>query len=617
MDLSKLSDDDLAALQSGDLKKVSDDGLNYLQSQQSQQSAGKDNTEPVSPEDADSAVGAAGAGASEAMLNIPTYIAAAGDVAKNALAGNNTAKSWLDYKRQRQAVNKAQAEAHPYAHLGGALAGTLATSALAPELGIAEGIGATSALGKVGAAGLEAAVPGAVFGAAGSDANPLTDTKQFAKDVASGAGMGAITGGALNAAGQAGSAALSKAGEMVGENDFAQKAKQLFGLGYDKNVNLSTSSGKDIAKMMIEKEIPNDIVNQWMTVDEANGKAVGAAIQGAMDKGTNINITSDLLTSVKNLQQRFASNPQLEDLMDPKSRQVMDLIFKKADTDLTPIEAKALRDSLYDMSSKLSGIGGEVAPAIQRQGMNLGSAINDQLKAQIPEYNTAASKFSEFRSLIPETVLEPGTPLDKRTAFLGDLKNKQSDLLSATRGMMKEAQMPGASESARTGLTELGQNMDQLKITNPDVYNKLGGDSAFQNLKDKANLVAGIKQAYGDMPHEGAKRAILGQLIGSGEGMALNVANKLGRAAKVAGQSGPVTLGTKLFSSGNDQLMNLANKMQSSPATKMLGDSLETALGNKTDTLKNAVLFRMLQDPAYRGMLKEIGYDDGMGENKQ
>jgi hypothetical protein len=538
---------------------------------------------------------------------------------------------WQTYQKMIKDKQNEIAERSPLAYPIGEGLGTLATAPLIPELGGEKAISmagkASPALdqflagnmggiagkvaGKATAGAIEGAPIGGIMGATGSEAS---SPEEFAKDVGSGMGMGSAGGLALGAGLGLVKGTAEAASNIGNQSDYVQKAKQMYALGKDQNVNLSTTSGKDIASLMSNRDIPNDIVNNWLAVDDMNGKKVGATIQQAMDSGTKINIDNDLHEATKNLFGRFLENPNLQDLIDPKSKQVISLIYKNEGGDVTPLEAKAIRDTLYDLSGKLNGMGGEVAPAVQRQGNALAKAIDGSLKAQVPGYQDAAQKFSEFRSMIPETVLQPGVPLDKRTQYLGDLKNKKSDLLGATKDLVNQAQMPG-DQPARAGLAELQQNMQQLKMTNPQAYQGIGGDNAFQNLRDKSNLIAGMNQAQGVNPNETAGKAALGVMSGGGQGLGLNIANKLGRAAKITGQSGPVQIGTRLYSATNEQLMNLATSLKGSPATKLLGDSLERALGQKTDTLKNAVLFRMLQDPTYRGMLKELGFESGYGSD--
>lgn len=646
IDLSKLSDDDLAAVQAGDMSKVSDEGLNTISSQPAESIkapvsakvplTAKDILEKSKvPGTKDEVLGTPSeanvAGVVEAIPFSSRAIAAA-KTAGDVLSGggiSDLSSKYAKYKEQRDLYNKAQEEASPQEYGRGQLVGNLAGAALMPEMGGAKLLGAAGKVapgaaeflagqtgglasklaGKAAAGALEGAPVGALYGASGS--KDLTNLPETAKDVLSGSAMGSLAGAGLMAAGQAGRSALSGAKELAQGSDYLQKMGAAYGYG-QKGIDLASSRGQDTAALL-SKHIPNQIVNNIMDVDAVMGKNVGTAIEKAQDAGTKINIDKDLYSSTQNLFSTFMDNPSLMDLIDPKSKSVIDMIYKKGPGDLTPVEAKALKDTFYDLSSKLSGLGGEVAPIAQRQGLKLAGALDQSLKSQIPEYADAAQKFYDFRSSIPETILQPGIPVDKRTVYLGDLKNKEAELFDAAKDLFSNAQMPGAAvtSGARAGLKELGQNLQTLGRTNPEAVQGLGGSpqEVYANLRDKANQLAMIKQSMGVDPHQGLNKTILGQVVGSGQGLGLNIANKVGRAVKVAGQSGPVQLGTKLYSSSNEDLLGLAQYMKESPATKLLGDSLETALQNKTDFAKNAILFRMLQDPSYRGLLKEQGFE--------
>ena len=384
-----------------------------------------------------------------ATFGMSPNIGAAGDVAMDALQGkqglSGIGKKWREYQQGRQAANKQEEEESPSAFTTGEVTGGLGTM-LVPGLGEAAGGGklleaakglspaakvflsgggaeaglATKLAGKAAAGAIEGAPLGAAIGAGSSDKTIEGDPIGLAKDAASGAGMGSLTGAALTGAGQLAKSGIEGAKNIGSDSDYVQKAKQMFKLGRDQNVNLSTTSGRDIAALMTNKDIPNEVVNNWLSVDQMNGQKVGNAIQQAVDNGTKINISGDLYDATKNLFGRFIDNPNLQDLVDPKSKKVIDLIYKSGGGDVSPIEAKALRDTLYDMAGKLDGVGGEVAPAAQRQANNLARSIDSSLKSQIPGYADASQKFAEFRSLIPETVLQPGVPLDKRTKYLGD-----------------------------------------------------------------------------------------------------------------------------------------------------------------------------------------------------
>jgi len=601
-----------------------------------------------------------------ATFGMSPNIGAAGDIAADVIQGkqglSGLGSKWRKYQQDRVAANKQEEEESPAAFSTGEVAGGFAPM-LIPGVGeylgggkLVSGLGelsprlaaflsgstkeamaikaaiksgeiapeaaeaALSAAPKAGtltkiagaatSEGLKAAQMGGEYGFGDSDKTVESDPIGLAKDTASGASMGLIAGAGIGGVSGT-SRSMLEGSKNIGSDSsgWLNKARSALDLGYNKNINI-TGNGRSVANELANNTLPDDLTNTIMAADNLNGQKVGNAVQKMTDRGDKINISGDLYDSTKDLFGRLMDNPNLQDIVntDPKTKSVVNFIFKTNGGDYTPIEARELSKTLYNLGAKLDGVPGEMAPAAQRQAYNLGSDINDALRAKSSDYSNALDRFSEFRSMIPENIIEPNTPIDKRKVFLGDLANKQNTLFKSARTFLTKAEAPGAQAASGT-LGSLEQNLSTLKMTNPDAYNAMGGDNAFQDIKNKATTASTINQIQGVNPHEGFWKSVIGTVTGSGESPGLNIVNKLGRAAKVTGQSGPVQLGTKLYSSSNEQLTNLAKSMQGSPATKYLGESLEKALNNKSDVLKNAVLFRMLQDPTYRGMLKQLGYE--------
>lgn len=601
----------------------------------------------ASPESS-SAIKAGLTGAAQgATFGFSDELGAAADITSDILTGKapkDLTTKWREYQKQREAANKALAEESPIAYTLGEVGGGIGGAVLTPALGAGRGLvglakavpglgrmikagqmaapelealgkaapGLTSRLaGKAAAGAIEAAPVAALYGAGASEAD-VSKPEELAKDIASSVGMGGIAGAGLATTGMAGKAALGKVTELVEETDFLRKMKEAYKIG-QKGVVLSTTRGRDVAALMASKGIPNKIVNQVMAVDEMLGQKVGQSLQKAQDAGVKINIDPEIQESTKKLFQTFIDNPTLMDVVDPKSKKIIQLIYSRGTGDLTPLEARALKDTFYDLTEKMAGLTGDTPNLAKMQGTNLAKTLDNSLKSQIPEYKKAAEQFSQFRTLIPETILEPGVPLDKRTAYLGSLKEPEAKLLQATKKMIGEAQLSGKSVTSgpRVGLKELEKNLNTLQRTNPEAVRAMGGsaEEVAKSLRQKADQMAMLKQSQGYEPHEGLQKTLVGQVVGSGEGMALNVANKLGRATKITGQSTPVKMATKLFSASDAVVLNLAKTMKQNKATELLGNNLENAILKKDQTLKNAMLFKLLQDPNYRSLLKTEGYD--------
>lgn len=536
----------------------------------------------------------------------------------------------------RQAENKRLSEEYPLPYMGGELAGGLATAALVPELGTERLVSMAGklspraaaflsarapagALTKIAGKGVQGAIQGAPLGAAygfGGSENTIEQPVELAKDTISSAKTGSLAGLGLSAAAQTGKAAIKKVGDLASDSKFLTQMGKAFKYG-EEGKNLGSNKLQDQLSTL-PSEYSQDMVTKIMSVDEDLGKAVGAAITNAQNSGVKINIDPELQASGQKIFKTiFQDNPTLADILDPKSAKLLQTISQKGMGDLTPVEAKAFRDELYSLSDKLTGYNSDQANFAKSQARGLASKLNQTLKEQIPEYQQASAQFEEFRRLVPETIISKGTPSQYEKTFIGDLKNPELKLYESSEDMLKHSQLPGTGvEAQRATMATLGRNMAKLEQNNPEAVRKLGGNAAdvMSGLKNKSDELAMIRQSMGVEPHGALGKHATGQLFGFGSSVSakgMSVANKLGIVSKGIKQSAPVKLAGSVFGAADDALRGVANRLKGSPATSTMGQALETALNNKNEVAKNAVLFKLMQEPDFRNMLREEGFDDG------
>lgn len=553
------------------------------------------------------------------------------DAGADALTGkaglNDLYSKYRQYQQSREAANKQLEEESPMSYMAGEIGGTLATAALTPTLGGAKlatsagrfaprlsALMAHAANASTGAkilgAGTKLAIEGAPAGAAygfGMSEHNIEQPTELALDVASGIGMGSAGGMALGAGMQGGKEAFKAAGKFANDSDFLRQVKVAYDYG-KKGLNLGSSEIQDKISL-IPGQRAEDLVHRLNGVDEQLGKQVGDALNNAQSAGVKVNIDPQLQATSQNIfNNLFVENPTLAQLLDPKSTKTLKLIAQQGGGDLSPIEARALKDELYGLTQKLSGSNTDGAIVAKQSAMQLASALDMAIKTAVPEYKAAAAHFESFRRMVPETILSKGDPSAFNQMYVGSLKNPDLKVYDASLDMLKGAKRPGESGAqARATFEKLRRNLGELKRINPKADAALGGgDKLATKLKGHADEASMLRQATGFDPQEGVTgvgRGAIGGLATTGRGLSMSGANKAGIALKTVGQSAPVKASVKLFEQSNDRLLNLADQLKSSPATEHMGSVLENALNNKNDVAKNAVLYKLLQNPDYRNML--------------
>ena len=555
-------------------------------------------------------------------------LGAAKDVALDMIKGID-GKKYREYQKLREAANKKLQEESPWAYGSGELAGGIASSLAMPSLGatriaaagrsISPVVGrflagkAGGAAAKIAGKGITGAIegiaPGAAYGAGTSDAD-LSQPTELAADMATGAGMGSAAGLALTGSIAGGKLAVDKAKNLIQDRDFLRQMGSAYDYGTKR---LGFSSSSDRAKLkLIPGQRAEDLVTRVFQVDEQLGQHVGKALENATTAGTKINIDPSLQSAGKQMfDTLFVQNPTLGQILDPKSAKLLKTIAERELGDLSPIEARALKDELYNLSDKLAGFNSDQANFAKSLGNELAGNINRTLKATIPEYGVAAKQFEEFRRLVPETIISKGSPSKYDKVYLGDLKNPELKLQEASKDMLKKATLPGeaAMEEGAT-FEKLKGNLKELERKNPKAVEGLGGtaEEVGSKLRKQSDELAMIRQGMGHDPHENVSRSLTGMLVDTGRSKVLGAANLAGQVAS----SAPAKVSKKIFQASNDQLLKLAQTMKSSNSIGLskIGQNLEASLNNKSDWAKNAILFDLMQNPQYREMLREQGLSE-------
>jgi hypothetical protein len=560
------------------------------------------------------------------------------DVVVDAFAGNKLGKSWRDLQQAREAANKKLAEESPWAYGAGEVIGGVGSSIVLPSVGAAKVASTASrfspaigkflagqsegALARIAGKGINLGITSAPVGAAygvGASENDISQPIELAKDALSGAGMGAITGAAIGAVPSLATLGAKKIVSPLEDTHLVAQGLQGYKLGKE-GVNLGSAKTQVNLSVTPEQEsIP--FVRRMLDTREKIGTKMGEAVNNAYKNNVKINIDPIIKKSADEVNQSLFDTPALAKFIEPKERKILELIKKGEIGDLDPRKARELKDTLYNLGYEIGGTGLEGFVA-KKQAFKMATAINDQMKIKIPGYAPLSSEFESFNRLIPETILSKEVPSDISDVFLGDLKFRERDLVKATADLLQTSQRPGSgTREGKATFKYLSDNLKELEKINPQLIKDLGGESAedlIEQIKNKSDKIAGIQLSTGIDPQAGVGEALKGSAFGlatTGRGIVVSTANQAGRivgGVKSIKEISPVKMGRNLFKSGGKKLQNLSERLKAneSASISILGDALENSLANANEAGKNAVLFKLMQNPEYRNFLREEGLID-------
>lgn len=564
--------------------------------------------------------------------------------------GDSLGGKWREYQKARELANKQIQAESPNAYLAGEFGGAIASAGLAPSVGAVKGAGwigkgiqapfnagtklaesvgslspevatflagkAPSAMGKIAGAGTKMAIEGlpagALYGAGASEHDLSSSPSELAMDTVNSGLMGSATGLAIGAGAKAAPMLVDAGKRGLNSVDFFRKLGVASDFA-DEGVEFSTSAGKDKIQKLLQ-QYPDEMQEQMLGARTQLGEQVRGTLDAAEKAGVRINVNPTLNQNFIDVMNTFGNNQVLGSVMDPKSKAALLRVAQGGVGDISPIEAKALRESVKDAIKKLQGMPSEIAYIGRSKLIELDNALTEQMKKQIPGYADEAKKFFEYNKGVPEAMLEPGIPEHLRSKTLSGVKEKGKTLFKAADDVLGSAYRPGdAALPARGTLNEMIVNLGETEKAAPEVMKNFGmkGPSAPLSAeeigakwKNQADRMAVLRQSQGTSPHEGAVKIAKGSVLGSGEGMAYGITNRGKTLYNATSQSWPVQAAKKAFAYTDDSLMGLANHLKSLEASKPLGEALEKALQNKDVAAKNAALFKLLQIPEYRQLLQ-------------
>lgn len=238
-----------------------------------------------------SILGAAGRGALDA---VPF-----GDKAAAGVEAATGSKTYDSYLKELDSLLAADKDQHPIAHYGGEVAGTVAPFAIP---GVGEALSAETLAGRAGiGAGL-----GALQGASNN-----RDASQLPKDIALGAGSGALLNPALGAVGDAVSSGLGKAAEGL---DTAANAQAVKSGGFRASMLGRMDEGEldDLGQFMNDNGLVKGSLPERYQKAAALKQAMGNKIGEMGDNAATLDDPSSYIQELKDKSLPYSSSANSE-----------------------------------------------------------------------------------------------------------------------------------------------------------------------------------------------------------------------------------------------------------------------------------------------------------------
>jgi ElaB/YqjD/DUF883 family membrane-anchored ribosome-binding protein len=543
-----------------------------------------------------------------------------------------------ELERSRREFKRAEEESpwlYGAGYLGGAipsgqaLGGALSLATKGTKLGQ---LAQASKAGRIGKMAVEGAL-GMGIESIGASEGTLLGTpeqkEQVSEDILSGVGTGAAVGAGLGTLGQVVVPAVRKGLEPIAESiaGFVEKRPFLRQLVKSKEYGeaginpvaekelLETSLGKK-SLSTIDTERSQELMNEILSADKTLGREVSRSLEDATKKGVVVDAYPVLEKSMKSLNMAYDIVEEMGE--NPRGRYILSKIADSTDKTLSPTQAKELLDDVDAFISKF----GRIAPgtetsiegAISRNLKSFRSNLSNKLKEVIPEYKTATDRFSQFRQLVPESIIAGDLPRDVADVYMGDLRNPQKQLLTKLRTIVKGSTQSGSSSApikeayvnAIRGIRKFEEAEAARGLKSPL---KRSADEYAKIIKDYADDAAVRRQMANVEEMSSIQKNVPAILMDTGS----TVRSKLLTSANIYGRAKKSTsdLSKKLFTAPREQLDSLANRLTETPGLEMLGRALKEGVESNDSFKRNAALFSIMQNPSAKLL---IGGDDDMGD---
>jgi hypothetical protein len=536
---------------------------------------------------------------------------------------------------------------------GGQLAGAVATGMMIPGLG-----GGTAAKGAKGVldilkdqgkmkAGIELLKRGvtgytkmtpimAVEGMLGSEGKLLEGTseeqKQVLGDVGSNLAFGIPAAMGLTAASelvgplakQGANKVGGKVKEFIEDRPFLRQVKKSFEYGKEginpvaeKNV-LNTELGKT-SLAEIDNTRTSKLMGEILDTDTKLGQLVGKSLEEAEAVGKVIDITRPVNNAAKSLQ---ASYEMFEDIANnSRGSKIYSRIANRTGENVTPLEAKSLLNDIDAFVGRFEGSRNRTSAeeAILNNLRKLRVDLSNTIKTEIPAYKSAASRFEEFRRLVPETIMSGSTPREISDVYMGNLKNVEKQLHNYLGKLVKSSTSSGSSNiGTKTAFVNSIKGMK--KFEESELERLMKGEIKDLSMKRKATDYEKMIKNYADdaqarraaetvEERTSAYKNIAASVLDTGEsGRAkiLAASNMAGKANKFIADkiNSPISKGAKkLMLLSPEKMLQYADRLDEI-GLGHLGQALRTGVQAGDQQKIRAAMFVISQNPNARNSME-------------
>jgi hypothetical protein len=175
------------------------------------------------------------------------------------------------------------------------------------------------------------------------------------------------------------------------------------------------------------------------------------------------NSTADLNVTLQSKSLNISKTQGLEDIFD-KLNNIKEM---------TPVEAKAFKDQVYDVMREYSRDNNPSSVALVNKLGKLADSLNTDLRTQVPEYAAANDRYKMFRTKISDQIISPdkaatfdvgGNEMRRGYSYTGDnLDKSQPELKQQILGIIEDIGKPGADRASQVRFNKIKQGIEEYK----------------------------------------------------------------------------------------------------------------------------------------------------------